>query len=312
VRRLLREERGMTLTEVLIVSVLLTVVLGATVSVLDSFRKTTDTNTRLNEAQDSIRVSMGLMTRELRNLASPTNEQPLAIERAEPKDLIFRSVAGNKPAGSLNVRNARWVRYCISGSGLGTLWRQELTWTGATAPAAPAATSCPGSGWGAQRVQASNITNGGRALFSYNSATLSAITEIGVSLWLDPDPGRTPTEVSLQSSVFLRNQNRAPVAAFTAVASGGAVVLNGSDSSDPEGRSLSFYWYDANRSSNSCGELPPEIPTTGCVGKGLVFNYFPPSSGSRTVYLIAADPAGLKSQAPSKTVFVAGGDDDDD
>jgi prepilin-type N-terminal cleavage/methylation domain-containing protein len=307
--RLLREERGMTLPEVIVVSLILAVVLSATLSVLESFQKTTDTNQRLNDAQESTRVSMDLMTRELRNLASPTNEQPLAIERAEAKDLIFRSVAGQKPVGSLNVRNARWVRYCIAGGGLGTLWRQELTWTGAVAPAAPTDTNCPGTGWGAQRVQASNVTNGGRALFSYNSGTVSAITEVGVALWVDPDPGRTPTEVSLQSSVFLRNQNRVPVAAFTATPSTGVLVLNGSASSDPEGRSLSFYWYDANRTDNLCEppELPTGIPETGCVGKGLVFNYVPPATGNRTVYLIAADPAGLQSQAPNQTKCVPPG-----
>ena len=295
----------MTLTEVIVVSLVLAVVLAATLSVLDSFRKTTDTNTRLNEAQDSIRVSMDLMTRELRNLASPTDEQPQAIERAQAKDLIFLSVAGNKPAGSLNVRNARWVRYCITSSGLGTLYRQELTWTGATAPAAPSGAECPAStGWQSQRVQASNVTNGNRALFSYNGGTPTAITEIGLSLWMDPDPGRTPTEVSLQSSVFLRNQNRIPTAAFSAAPSGAAIVLNGSDSVDPEGRALSFYWYDVAKTANGCGALPPGIPTSGCVGKGLVFNYFPGAIGPHTVYLIVADPAGLTNQAPNQTVTV--------
>jgi type II secretory pathway pseudopilin PulG len=302
--RLLREERGMTLTEVIVVSLLLTVVLGATLSVLDSFHRTTTTNTRLNEAQESIRVSVDLIAREMRNLASPTNEQPEAISRAQPKDMVFRSVAGNKPAGSLNERNARWVRYCIAGTGLGTLYRQELTWTTATAPSAPNDTTCPGTGWGAQRVQASNITNGNRPLFTYNSGTLTAITEVGVSLWMDPDPGRTPTEVALQSSVFLRNQNRLPVAEFTASPSNGAIVLNASDSSDPEGRAMTFYWFDANRTTNDCGTPPAGIPTSGCVGQGLVFTYFPPAIGSHTVYLIAVDHAGLQSQAPSQTVTV--------
>jgi hypothetical protein len=297
----------MTLPEVIVVSLLLSVVLGAVLSVLESFQKTTDTNTRLNEAQDSVRVSMDLMTRELRNLASPTDELPQAISRAEPRDLIFLSVAGNKPAGSLNIRNARWVRYCIAGTGLGTLWRQELTWTGATAPAAPSGTDCPSTtGWATQRVQASNVTNGARALFTYNAGTPTAITEIGLALWIDPDPGRTPTEVALQSSVFLRNQNRIPTASFTATPSGAAVVLNGSDSSDPEGRALSFYWYDAGKTANDCGELPPGIPASGCVGKGLVFNYFPGVTGPRTVYLIARDAAGLTNQAPSQTVTVGG------
>ena len=298
--RLAHQESGFTLVEVLLVSLLLSVVLGATLAVMEQFQRTTDRNQRLNDQQDAIRSSVDLMTREMRNLASPTNEEPRAVNRAEPQDLIFMSVAGQKPAGSLNVRNARHVRYCLNS---GTLWRQELTWTTAVAPAFPPDTTCPGSGWGSNRVMARAVTNEARAVFNYNapSTQLDSITEVGVTLFIDSDPGRSPKEVALQSAAFLRNQNRFPVATFTAQRSGATIILNASDSSDPEQRPMSFYWYDQGRTDNSCGVLPAGIPADGCVGSGLVFNYAAPA-GARTVYLIAVDHAGLQSQASSQTL----------
>jgi len=133
----LRDESGMTLTEVLVVSVMMIIVLGAVLGAFESFASSTEKNRRLNDVQDSIRVSVDALTRELRNLASPTNELPQAVQRATPADLVWLSVAGNKPAGSSNVRNTRMVRYCQSATSSKTLWRQELTWTSATAPSMP-------------------------------------------------------------------------------------------------------------------------------------------------------------------------------
>ena len=154
-----------------------------------------------------------------------------------------------------------------------------------------------------------NVANGTRPVFTYNSAALPSITEIAASLFIDTDRGHSTKEVTLQSAVFLRNQNRFPTAEFDMQVSGGTLVLNGSASSDPEGRALSFYWYDEARTTNSCvavGDpaLPAGIPTAGCVGKGAVYNYTPSASGSRTMHLIVADPGGLQAQAPSQTKCV--------
>jgi type II secretory pathway pseudopilin PulG len=293
----------MTLPEVLVVSLILTVVLGAVLSVFESFDRTTETNQRLNDVQARVRVSVDALTRELRNMASPTNEEPQAVKRAGPSDLIFLSVAGQKPVGSLNSRNTRAVRYCLTSDG--TLWREVLTWTTATAPATPSDTNCPGTGWGSRRVMASNVKNTERPVFTYNSAEPTEITEVAASLFIDTDPGRSPKEVALQSAVFLRNQNRLPVAEFDMQVQGSTVLLNGSASSDPEGRALSFYWYDASRTDNLCGSsLPAGIPTAGCLGQGLVFNYTPPALGPRTMYLIVADPAGLQARADNQTECV--------
>jgi prepilin-type N-terminal cleavage/methylation domain-containing protein len=302
--RPLRDESGFTLVEVMVVAALFTVVMGALLSVFDTFQKTSVGNQKQNDAQDAVRVSVDSITRELRNLASPTNTQPQSVLRAGPSDLIFRSVAPKKPAGSLNTLNTWHVRYCVTSGG--ALWREQQTWTGATAPAWPTTTDCPGlpSAWPTQSLMVRNVANGTRPAFTYNSAALTSITEIAASLFIDTDRGHSTKEVTLQSAVFLRNQNRFPTAEFDMQVSGGTLVLNGSASSDPEGRALSFYWYDEALSTNSCGTLKAGIPTAGCVGQGSVYNYTPPATGSRTMHLIVADPGDLQAQAPSQTKCV--------
>lgn len=308
--RLIREESGFTLIELLLVSVLMIVVMGATLAALTSVERTSATTERQNENQEQVRRSLDRLSRELRNLASPTDELPKAIGRATASDVIFQSVARTKPAGSTNPRNTQRVRYCLEASAK-RLWRQEQRWTGPTAPAMPAATECPATpapgGWEGKSVAAENVVNGTRPAFAYNATDPEAITEIRASLWVDASPGRAPGEVELETSVFLRNQNRAPTARFTAAVSGLSIVLNGSQSSDPEQKALEYYWYQEGLSSNSCGTLPAEVPPTGCVGEGIVFNYSPsPTLGPKPVYLVVKDPAGLTHRAATQTVCVIG------
>jgi prepilin-type N-terminal cleavage/methylation domain-containing protein len=292
-RRRLADERGVTLVELLVVIVLVLVVMGSTLTTFTQFERTTATNQRQNDAQDQVRRGVAGLARELRNLASPTDELPEAIVRADADDLVFQSV---------NSTTTRRVRYCLS-TAQNRIWRQLQV----EPFTEPSTTSCPDAAWGTQRNAVENVVNGVRPVFTYNSADTTAITEISSTLWVDVDPGAKPGETSLQTSVFLRNQNRSPIADFTATVNGTAIVLNGSESSDPEGKALEFYWYDEAQATNLCTPLPDEVPQTGCVGAGIVFNYSPPAPGLRDLYLVVRDPAGLTNVATSKTVCVAGG-----
>ncbi len=290
-RTLLRED-GVTLVEMLVVLVLSLVVMGATYSTFAQFEQTTATNQRQNDAQDQVRAGLAGLARELRNLASPIDELPEAIVRAAGDDLVFQSVSSSA---------LRRVRYCLDADSR-RLWRQVQF----SPFSEPTAGVCPDTSWGSQRASVENVVNGERAVFSYNSATLTAITEVGAALWVDADLNAKPAESALQTSIFLRNQNRRPVASFTAAVGGTAVVLNGSNSTDPEGKALEYYWYDAAQAENLCDPLPDEAPQTGCVGAGIVFNYTPPAAGTRTLKLIVRDPAGLTYEAGSQTVCMPG------
>ena len=308
-RKRAAQEAGFTLVELLVAMTLMLVVLGATLTAFNGFERNNAVNQRQNDSQEEARSALDSVARELRNLASPTDELPHAVERATASDIIFLSVARTKPAGSTNARNTQRVRYCLDDSAR-ALWRQEQRWTGAAGPAMPTPTACPATptpgGWDTKAVAAENVVNGTRPVFGYNATALNSITEIRASLFADATPARLPGEVELETSVFLRNQNRAPTARFTAAVSGLSILLNGSGSADPEQKPLEYYWYDEDVSSNGCGQLPPEVPQTGCVGKGIVFSYSPSPLGLKHVYLVVRDPAGLTHTAATQDVCVIG------
>jgi type II secretory pathway component PulJ len=289
----LNEETGFTLVEMLTASMLMIVVLGSTLTALTSFQSNAETNARQNDAQDTARRGIAQLARDLRNLASPTNEQPEAIKRASAQDLIVQSVAETRPAGSLNARNAQYVRYCYSPT-TKRVMTQRLTWTAATTPAFPTGTDCPASGWATTKVVADSVVNDARPLFVFNGTSLTTITEISTALYVDPNPGKRPRETTISTTVFLRNQNRVPIARFSAApGANGTILLNGAASEDPEERALTYEWYD-----KTAGDK--------LVGQGIVFTYTPPSAGSRQVYLTVRDPANLPNTAAPQTVCVPG------
>lgn len=296
-RRVVADERGVTLVELMVVLVVSGIVMGATLTTFTQFERTTQMSERQNDAQDQVRVGLAGIARELRNLASPTDQLPEAVRRVGAQDLVFQSVSSTQ---------VRRVRYCLDES-TRRVWRQVQF-----EPFSDPSSACPDPGWGSERTSVENVTNGARPLFAYNSSDPTAITEITATLWVDVNPGDPPRESTLQTAVFLRNQNRAPLSLFTAAVSGDSIVLNGSGSSDPESEALTYYWYDAAATGNAaeCGELPDEVPQTGCVGSGIVFTYDPPSAGMRQLHLVVRDPAGLTAAADQVSVCVPGAGED--
>ena len=232
-------EEGFTLVEVLIAAVLMIIVLGATLTALTSFQKNTATNQRQNDAQDQARSTLDLIARDLRNLASPVLERPEAIDRNLPQDLIVQS-EGRGTGGSLNARNTMRVRFCLAPDR--KLYRMTQTWTTAAIPNAPAAAVCPGPGWTTSTVVAENVVNGTRPIFTYNAVGLQDITEVSATLFVDVNPGTTPAETQLETSVYLRNQNRAPTALFSVEAVNSSILLNASESTDPEEKAMIYSW----------------------------------------------------------------------
>jgi type II secretory pathway component PulJ len=233
-------EDGFTLVEVLIASVLMIIVLGATLTALTSFERSTQTNQRQNDGQDQARRTLDVLARDLRNLASPVNERPEAVDRNGAQDLIVQSEGRGTGGATANARNTERVRFCLAPGGL--LYRNIQTWETATIPDAPPATDCPGDGWTKSTVVAQNVVNGTRPIFTYNSNTLQDITEVSATLYVDVNPGRPPAETELQSSVYLRNQNRKPTALFSVEVVNNSIILNASESTDPEEKAMIYSW----------------------------------------------------------------------
>jgi prepilin-type N-terminal cleavage/methylation domain-containing protein len=277
------DESGFTLVEVLIASVLSLIILGVTLTAFTGLVRTSKYMERQTEGETMARQGADRLARQLRNLASPADvitnvavsTQPKSVDRNLPYDLIFKDIDEVRPAGSSNSANVRRVRYCLQTSGVvpgagfsaspsrGVLWAQTQTWTGALPPAMPAAAECPGPGWTTQRIVADHLTNAAvapaRSVFRYSGdsglvtdtsdAARETISRVETTLIVDADPTKRPAATQLTTSVILRNQNRAPIAAFTYTLLNPllspttcSVQLNGSASEDPESKPLEYEW----------------------------------------------------------------------
>jgi prepilin-type N-terminal cleavage/methylation domain-containing protein len=299
--RLRREQAGFTLIELLISMSLITVVVMATISAFVSFNRNERVNRLQNESQDEARMTMERLSSQLRNLASPNDFTPESVEKAEPYDLVFLTVDAVKPVGSANARNIKRVRYCMGSvtDGKASLIRQEQTWQVQFPPPSFSTSGCPNASWGNNTVVAEDIVNTAEATpvpvftFTPGPSPVSDITAIRANLVVDTNPGASPIATDLKSGVFLRNQNRAPVASCTAqyAGTGQQVALHGSASEDPEGFNMKTYnWYADGKTAD-----PPDAT-------GVVAVWTAPTSGTHTFRLHVEDQGGLPDDATCQAV----------
>jgi type II secretory pathway pseudopilin PulG len=254
-----REESGFTLVELLVTMTLAFVIFGATLGVLQVFQKDTSAAQTRNETQDSARSAMDRLSRELRSVAAPGAAEPGALEQAAPNSLTFQTIDFSRTSAGSNATDAMRVRYCLDDSNPTNeiLWRQVKRWETEKAPAIPASTACPdrsGSDWDSSAQLVQHLTNriGGsesRPLFVYGPpavASTAKITSVEPNLYIDLNPGGRPGESQLSTGIALRNENRQPTALFTAVQLGAErrVLLNASESQDPDGLALTYKWWD--------------------------------------------------------------------
>jgi prepilin-type N-terminal cleavage/methylation domain-containing protein len=315
---ILRDERGFTLPELLLVMIIALIILGATLTV---FNRTYQTAHDHDDRFDSIEIArnaLDLEARQLRNLARRLNNTPV-IDTVNSYDLIFQTSDPQRT----------WVRYCLDTTGTGASTARGKLWgTSLALPANSASYSvtagmrgaCPGTGWTKAQVVADYVTNrvGGvdRPIFSYacadgttttciaSPAAYDQIVNVTAQTIIDTTPNRDPKELLVSSGVYLRNQNQAPVASFVATSTlPRTVLLNGSGSTDYEGRSLSYWWFK--------GTMPTQIecdaPTITVnaaeqrilwggvlIGEGITLSHtFPDSEPSGTLQrigLVACDP----------------------
>jgi prepilin-type N-terminal cleavage/methylation domain-containing protein len=312
-RRLHRQD-GFTLVEVLLVSVIGLIIFGASMSAFGVLYR----NNRADEMQrdnvEDARVALDVAARQLRNLANPSGANP-TIARATDKDFIFQT---SDPAKT-------WVRYCLDTSSAGAsaahakLWMAESS--NATLPAGMTS-GCPGTGASRTTVVSQNVTNvingQDRNVFTYTclsgsaptcpagSADYPQITMVAAQLFVDTNPNDKVHEQQVATAVYLRNQNQAP----TAVVSGPTrmatykVMLNGSGSNDPEGRTLDFHWYldSAPPSPFNCN-APPQDAWSGPVWQ-KDFTGSAAIGSTHTAWLVVCDPGGLSSTSSPIPVTV--------
>jgi type II secretory pathway pseudopilin PulG len=319
VRRLV-DERGVTLIELLVVVALAIGVLTATLTTFETFMRADKENNARNDSAELARNALDVQARQLRNLAKRVASP--VIDTVLPYDLIFQT---NDPTKT-------WVRYCLATTppaapDSGRLWAAELAVANSATPApvtAPMRTGCPGTGWTSVHVVADHVTNreagADRPLFEYactsgtactsSPSTYDQIINITARTIVDTTPGRKPDELRVTSSVYLRNQNQAPVASFqsTPASASRTVVLNASGSSDFEGRTMNYYWFKGQMpatASINCAQPTvvdngPLVPRTlwggsEYLGEGITVTHtFPLTDGlagtTRTIGLVVCDP----------------------
>jgi prepilin-type N-terminal cleavage/methylation domain-containing protein len=330
----LRDERGFTLAEVLVVLTISIVVLTATLTTFNHVFRAQHESDKRTESIEIARNTLDGEARQLRNLARRLTDPVIAV--ANSYELIFQT---SDPTRT-------WVRYCLDATNAtrGRLWTQSSTFAG-TAPAAAPCGPTASANWSTPVRVADFVTNriGGqdRALFSYSctsgvACTPSAsnydqIVNITTQTIIDASPGREAPEMRVVSGVYLRNQNQAPTASFVATPKAGrsrTIVLNAAGSSDFEGRTLSYFWfkqtmpavanidcaqpnpvYSADGDSRTLWGVTSALNTNGFIGEEITLTYtFPAGDGAagstQNIGLVVCDPgdrsatAGITSPIP--------------
>ncbi|MDX6689497.1 MAG: hypothetical protein QOG15_954 [Solirubrobacteraceae bacterium] len=319
-----RDEAGFTLIELLVVMTISIVLLSATLLTFNrAYQSQHDNEARL-DAVEVARNSLDQQSRQLRNLAKRLNNTPV-IDTVGSYDLIFQTSDPNRT----------WVRYCLdnttapASASRGRLWMAEQSLVSAAASPVSAAmrTGCPGpvavsdaTKWTKATVVADYVTNRmagqDRPAFSYSCTTgttcasspslYDQIVNITAQVIVDTKPNAGAAEMRVVSGVYLRNQNQSPVASFVATPKAGSprtVVLNGSGSTDYEGRTLNYYWFKqampavasidcANPTVTGTGPVRTLWGAAGFIGESVTLSYtFPAADGSsKNIGLVVCDP----------------------
>jgi prepilin-type N-terminal cleavage/methylation domain-containing protein len=290
-------ERGFTLVEVLVSMALAVIIFGATLGALDLFQSNNRYDLLRNEAQDNARTAVDNLARDLRNVAAPKSEAeaPGALEKAESYALTFQTIdSAAPPEGSKNATNVMRVRYCLNDANNANevIWKQVRRWRTEKPPEAPSSTACPDETAGdfeSSTRLVEHVVNrvGGqsRPLFVYGPkgwGETSQINSVEPTLYIDVNPLHRPGESQLTSLISLRNFSGQPVAAFRATESNGHILLNASESYDPDGLALSYTWSEGNREGETMLSTSQEYDTGPLSEKS-----------THTYWLKVTDPGGL-------------------
>ena len=327
----LGDERGFSLVELLVAMAISFGLLSATLMTVENMVRSEHGNDLRNDSVELARNALDVEARQLRNLAKRVSSP--VVDTLSSYDLIFQT---SDPSRT-------WVRYCLdtttapASASRGRLWTGELSVPNSAAAAPVTAgmrSACPGTGWTRTAVVVDYVTNrvGGqdRPVFNYgcsvgttctaSSATYDQVVQVDAQTLVDTTPGTGPAEVRVSSGVYLRNQNQAPVASLAWSASTSrTVVLNGSGSTDFEGRTMNYYWFKQNRPATAdidcahptitgSGALRTLWGAAGFLGEGITLSHtFPPGDGPAGTAvpfgLIVCDPgdrygtAGISPQA---------------
>lgn len=188
-----RSEGGFTLVELLTAITISTIVLLATLRILDGFSSDSSRQTRVIDANDQARTTMGRIVRDLRHASTVT--------RATRNDLVY-TVKDSTTA-------TRHERVCLDGAG--GLWGARSATSSDPGPSCPTAAT----GWSGGKIATRASTNSEtKPIFSYDRTDAAGVRSIGITFSLDATSGGRPGGSTLRASAFLRSRvEMAPVVA---------------------------------------------------------------------------------------------------
>lgn len=325
-----RREDGFVLTEVLVVMVIATLLLGATLLTFERFVVHENESDTRNDNVEMARNALEIQARQLRNLAKRVTDGVIAAP-ADGDSFTFQT---SDPTRT-------WVRYCLDSTDPtnGKVWMQQqsLAPNVLSSPvSAGMETGCPSTsaGWSTSRLVTDHVVNriGGRnrPMFSYrcasggsacvnSAATYDQIIGVDATLYVDTKTTDNLPEQLVRSGVYLRNQNQAPTAEFSATTITGtarSMLLNASGSTDYEQRTLTYYWFlnTMPAIANVRCDLPPADDATTAwggtlIGRGLTFQYqwpgtVPAAGTAQTIGLVVCDPGDRHSPLATRTVTI--------
>jgi Tfp pilus assembly protein PilV len=314
------DQQGMSLVELLVAMLISLLVMGILVGILTVVLNDNRYANFRSDAQADAQALIDRMSRDLRSAASTSAGASGLLEKAAPYDIVFETVnanGGSAPSG--DPADQIRVRYCLDSNN--TLWRQTQTLQTPT-DTIPDTGNCPnttragGAGWDTTFAELSDVTNeiGGdttRPLFQYGPTgaapsspytSTSLIKSVEIHLIVDRNPGHLPGPTDLTSGVYLRNELGPPTAQFsvtkTPETNGTDINLNGSTSTDPNGQTLSYQWYQ-NVTCPSSG-APSSGAISGATSQQWDLGTY---STSQTIALVVTNTGGLTS-CQSTTVSV--------
>jgi type II secretory pathway pseudopilin PulG len=246
--RLVRDERGVTLTELIAAIFIAMIVLGAAVTTFVTFIDVSTRSDNQHRAQDVARSSMERLSAQVRNAMTTGSIGATPIESLSAYDFVFLAPLPNTTTTN-NPRGLSHIRYCLSnlGTKADILWYQTKAYNSATQPSPPSTSTCPASGWGTQNVVAEHLVNrtetGAPALFTRKNDSTGVTTHVIVRTVVDWNPNTKPGPTTLFTSINMRNVNRVPTASMTCSGlANGHIVCDAGASMDPDGQSLSYSW----------------------------------------------------------------------
>jgi len=124
---------------------------------------------------------------------------------------------------------------------------------------------------------------------------VGSVKSVNAVLDIDQNIKLPPRSRRVASAVYLRNQNEPPTAKFSYRTNPMThqVLLNGSESSDPEGRTLRYFWFKGTPPAFTCDSPPP---ITATLSRQATYTHtFKTGDTALVVSLVVCDPGDLQA-----------------